>query len=365
MNNTIRAPGREKSLHFEIMRLLAIFFVIHTHTQDNGYYLFSRYPETEIAYWVYLAISIFGAFAVPLFFAVSGALMLNRPAEPLKQLWTKRVLRYGCLLVLVCSLYYFQMKDFDPSRVNLKELIIVLYSYSAGSITWYLYSYLAYLMLLPVLGTLARNLSNTHYYYLFAIVLVYRGLIPVAEYLVFQGSQSLNPSFNIGWVAENIVVYPLLGYFLEHRVEKERIGRILTVLWPANVAAILLSCAMTAYQGRLTGGYMEGASSTFFTCFAMLNCACVYLSVVQFTKKHCVSDRIRRLTCLLGGSTLGIYAFHQLCMNLGVNQRICAAIASLGMNPMIASMVYCLYILLLCAGITLVLKRLPVLKKLL
>lgn len=352
----------EKFLHFELMRIAAIFFVVFTHTGDHGFFLFAQYPDHHILFWIYLFISILGSFAVPLFFAVSGALMLNRPEESMKTLWIKRILRYGILLIAACFLYYLQANGFDPRQINPKEFIIILYSYCSGSITWFLYSYLAYLILLPVLRVLAQNLSDRHFWYIFGIALVYQGVIPVLEYLVFQGNQTLNPFFTVGWIAENIVVYPLLGYFLEHRVREKITARKLGILWAANAAAILLSCAMTVYRGRIMGEYSENVSEYFFSSFALLNCAAVYLLFAAGGEAE-LPHWVKKTVFSAGQCTLGIYVFHFFLMELPVSQQLRHTLVDTGMNDMLASVLFCLYVILVCWAGTFLLRKIPLVRK--
>lgn len=85
-----KSKGKRR-LDIECMRILAAFFVIFNHTETTGFFLFSYYDTHGIRYWLYLFISIFCKFSVPLFFMISGALMLNRISEPLKQLWHHRI----------------------------------------------------------------------------------------------------------------------------------------------------------------------------------------------------------------------------------------------------------------------------------
>lgn len=84
---------KSKILYLEVLRILSIFFVIFNHTGANGFFLFSAYKSTEIQYWVYLFVSIFCKFSVPMFLAISGALMLGRENESIHRIWTKKSLK--------------------------------------------------------------------------------------------------------------------------------------------------------------------------------------------------------------------------------------------------------------------------------
>lgn len=361
--NSISKSAENRVLYFEIMRILAIFFVVFVHTGVNGYFLFAMYPEGSFAFWADLLLSIFSSFAVPLFFAISGALMLNRPEEPLKKLWAVRVLRFGVTLAVISFLYYCQAKDFNPQRINIKEFIIILYSYCSGSITWFLYSYLAYLISLPFLRTLAQNLKNEHFLYLFGIALVFRGVIPIAEYLVFDGNQTLNPYFNLGWVTEIIVIYPLLGYFLEVRWKSCSGKKEIGLIWIGTLIGLALCCVMTLHLGRNMGSYEENVSEQFFDNFSLLSCAAIYLTVRAVTNNLQVSPRVQNGIIQLGQGTFGVYLFHLFVMGLPVSEMVRLAIVNTGMNKMLACLLFCLYATAVSYAITFLLKKIPIIRK--
>ena len=83
---------KKKLLYIEFLRAIAVLFVIFNHTGGDGFRLFLKYPAGSIQYWTCLSVSIFCKFAVPVFFMISGALLLGKD-EPLKVLWKKRIAR--------------------------------------------------------------------------------------------------------------------------------------------------------------------------------------------------------------------------------------------------------------------------------
>ena len=89
-----------KRLDIELIRIIAVFFVIFNHTGTMGYFLFASYEPRSIQYWIYLFISVFCKISVPLFFMITGALMLNRKEESLRYLWKHRVLHICCILII-------------------------------------------------------------------------------------------------------------------------------------------------------------------------------------------------------------------------------------------------------------------------
>lgn len=65
-------------LHYiEFLRVVACFFVIFNHTSIKGFFLFATADPGSLKFWLYLFISVFCKLSVPLFFAISGTLMLS------------------------------------------------------------------------------------------------------------------------------------------------------------------------------------------------------------------------------------------------------------------------------------------------
>ncbi|MDE7206696.1 MAG: acyltransferase family protein, partial [Lachnospiraceae bacterium] len=73
-------------LHIEFIRIIAAFFVIFNHTGDKGFFIYSTYDLGGFHYWLALAISIVCKISVPLFFMISGALLLEKEYS-LKTIW--------------------------------------------------------------------------------------------------------------------------------------------------------------------------------------------------------------------------------------------------------------------------------------
>ena len=66
--NTPLCPKR--LLHLDLLRIIAIFFVIFNHTGDRGYMLFTDNVGTAL-YFPYMAFSVLCKVAVPIFFMIS------------------------------------------------------------------------------------------------------------------------------------------------------------------------------------------------------------------------------------------------------------------------------------------------------
>lgn len=339
--------AKTRKPYFDLMRIVAIFFVIWNHTGKMGFGLFSQQTPGSGKYWIYLLPSIFCTFAVPLFFMISGALVL--PKATARDVWTKRIPKMTLILVGFSLIYHVlaamqgditkyatlnnglqAAMDGLPGGSTISDaetllnlpsaglFITVLYSGTWNFSFWFLYAYIAFLISAPLLRTLAEHLSNRQYLYLFGVYLVFKAGVPILNWTVFQGAYTLNNSASLTWLTADIVIYPLAGYFLEHRFPVRTLKGnrwFLPALWGTVLLCTVLAGAMTWRKSLLTGQYNEGACQTFHRIFNLLTASAMYLSI-----KTCFFDRegflkegktwSRALLKSAGTCTFGIYLWH-------------------------------------------------------
>lgn len=160
------------------MRIFATFFVIFNHTGNKGFFLFSMYNKHSLPFWIYLTLSIFCKFSVPIFFMITGSLMLNREPEPLSRLYRQRVLKI--LLVLVFwSFFYYLFLYGGIHDCSLKKFLTQLYDSNWNPTYWYLYAYIPLLLSLPLLQKFAKSLSNKDYMYIYILFTFFNMALPV------------------------------------------------------------------------------------------------------------------------------------------------------------------------------------------
>ncbi len=349
----------KKILYYEAMRVAACFFVIFNHTGTEGFFLFSQYEPGTVRFWVYLFVSVFCKFSVPLFFAISGALMLGREKESLQFLWKKRILKIIIILIVVSSVYYMEKILTEGGAFSIKMFIKKLYVGNVKTCLWYLYAYIAYLMSIPFLKTLVQNLEDKFFYYMFGIGIFWNGIVPVAEYLLWQGKHTVNGNLRLDWLVSTIILYPCLGYFLEHRLDIRKIQKRIGLMWAVNIAFVLISCGMTYYKVRLTGVCTQADSQGFHSAFTLVNCASVFVGVKYLAGRLEVSKRAEKWIYSLGSCTFGIYLLHQLVKDRAAMKYLLIWLQASGMNDLAAVFLWCLVIMLVSYVITLLLKKIP------
>lgn len=95
---------QQRKTYIDALRIVAILGVLYNHTNRRGYCLYA-FSEARICQDFYIGIATLAATAVPIFFMISGALLLPKK-ESLKELFQKRILRMVLVLLVFSGIQY-------------------------------------------------------------------------------------------------------------------------------------------------------------------------------------------------------------------------------------------------------------------
>ena len=357
---------KNKRLDIELMRIIAAFFVIFNHTGNTGFFLFSLYDANSMQYWIYLFVSIFCKLSVPLFFMVAGALMLNRQDESIKKLWTYRVLHILLILGIWSFFYYMIAIKQGVESFNVFHFFSQFYDDCWNFSYWYLYAYIAFLISLPLLQRFAKSLTDKEYLCMFFLYIIFAMVIPSVQYLFFQGKHGLNGYVSIGWFASDIVIFPLTGYFLSFRKRNFLNKKRIMILWMVNIATILLASYLTYYRAKIMGVCDEGSSQVFHNTFVLINGVTVFVTCQYLNDHTCLLKKIEKLVTSFGGCTFGIYLLHVYIKSWpNLNSFLWNSFReNINMSPMLYAFVLCGVVFMCGYIITLILKHIPMLCRL-
>ena len=352
--------AKGKQVYLEVLRIMAIILVIFNHTGNNGFFLFSVSGKSI---WtpVYLFCSIACKIAVPLFWMISGSLLLGKE-EPIKTVYRKRVLRMVIVLAVFSFIQYlYNLLFLGQSDIGgIVYFLNRLYTNKWATAYWYIYAYIGILIVLPVLRKLIANMEEKDYKYLFTISILANGAIPIVQYLAGKGQWTLNSRVFENLLSMN-VVYFIAGYYFGKVIKKESmtIKKALIFLFVGGIA-IAISCFMTKFQIAQTGSALEKDAQMFHNSLSIFpTCAVFY--TMRFWFDHIrISNRMTKILSALGGATFGV----MLIENIMRNQ----------LKPMFESLKVHIHIFpacmvwVLCAWgagtiITFIMKQIPGLKK--
>ena len=358
----------KRLLHLDLIKILAIFLVIFNHTSDLGFSLFAAYPRGSARYVLYLVPSVFCKVAIFLFFMVSGALLLDRDYT-LRDIWTKKIPRIAGALLLVSVLTFLWRENSNFSEgflPMLRHFFVGLYTGSIDTIFWYLYAYLAFLMALPVLRAIVKALPSSGYQYIILLYIAFE-LIGALEYLVFRGAHTLTHYLIPSFLFQYVFFYPLMGYYLEHVLPPaSRTGKKLALLNAGGLLTVLAGGFLTWFKHGVLGYFTIADTSNFMLFLIFIPCAAVYLDCRALLDAHPPGKRMSRFLTVAGSCVFGIYLFHIYFLFMGPFPDIPAFLQSAAhFNDFGAAVVYCLFAMLASGLLTLVLRQIPGIRKLL
>lgn len=347
---------KEKRLDYELLRLIAICFVVYNHTQNRGFELFLQEGCQGINYYVSLVLSVLCKMGVPLFLLVSGGLLLHKN-ETIKKVMFGRVLRILIALVVFSAvLYGFWYRWGMLESYSLNDFLSRLWHQGISIPYWYLYAYGALLLALPLLRPMVMTMRDSTFMYLTFLYTLYHVILAPAGMLIGWGT--LNYNFSIPLLGDT-VYYFMMGYYFAHRfywdsIRWRHIG-ILTVLSCVSVA---ISCCLCAYCESKTGS----VHSAYVTGFILLPTITLYLAVCHAIRQHTVPKHFGRILSALGGCVFGVYLLEGV---LRVELQGIYHFLEPKIHVLPSCFVWVLSVVFAGLAITWILKRIPILRKIL
>lgn len=351
-----------RKLHLELLRIFSILCIIFAHTGYNGFVLFTQTPTSPL-YPVFLLMAHLCRPSVVLFWMISGALLLERE-ESYTVLYRKRILRFALALVIFSSLQYayYLFKSGDSFDMNYYLVLIF-----AGKISdlapayWYLYALLAILVMLPILRRLVKAMSDRDFIYLLVVVIFFRNIMHFAMYFSFK-DYFLSNQFLMQLMPVQVLSL-IAGYYFERRIPEESLNlKTCLLLLGGSFLLLLFNCYVTHYYITVLGVATEGTIQGFIDDSAQPVAFALFYALRLFFRDHKPGALISRLLVTAGSAIFGVMLLENV-----LRQELSFVFDAL--QPYLGTM--CSTLVLVCCVwlcgtcITLVLKKIPGIKKIL
>ncbi|WP_329040160.1 acyltransferase [Streptomyces sp. NBC_00178] len=293
-------PRREHRYDIDLVRLLCSVGVILCHTGSAFVNTAGREASNGPGtYWAGLVADSAGRFAVPLFFAIAGwVVLVGAPVRDGRQLW-QRIVRIVVPLGVWTALYlaWGRLRGTNDAPVGELALDSLLASVRPAYHLWYLYAYIPVIMLLAFAALVK---SGKRPWGLGAALLVL-GAAPT-----LAGDLSRIPGLDVprfGWgFGPYQLIYAVLGALLLSLPAGTFGRRGLWWLLPAGGAL----AAIVAYQHGVH--YAIPYASVLVAVFS----AGVLLSLHRVR----VPERLRPALTRLAGASFGAYMIHVLVLGV-------------------------------------------------
>ncbi len=302
---------KKKKLHIEFLRILCIWLVMFTHSSTSG---FSLYLTQQDSPWfpLYLLVPFWVKTAVPIFFMISGALLLGRD-EPVSVIFRKRIWRFAQVILVFSLINYIYFYAVPERNFSVLRFLTLTYTSNMATAYYFLYIYISFLLMLPLWRAMVRNLTNAHYLYLIGLNLFFVGCVPVFSFLLYHGHAEMNGFLNPLLAISEPSFYFIIGYWIENVLPESWITkRNLFRFGAAAAAGTVIAAFMTWFYGYTAGGLTEQISQRFYDSFLFLNTAFLYCLCRYWFRRHSVSAGTARLLVLLGSLSFGVMLFEEI-----------------------------------------------------
>lgn len=298
MSESEAGQKTERTIYFEICRIIAVFCIMFQHTGTRGV---DAWAHTEST-WVYMMSSagrVITGIGVPLFWMVSGALLLPKK-ESWEKVCRKRIPRIAGALVIFSVIRYFYLCIMSGQNGYVGEFFQRFYTQEIFLPYWFLYEYLGILFVLPFLRKMAQNLTEQEERLLFCLLLGWNALNDISNIC-------LGASFVLDLHFHSSISYFILGYLMENcRIlgQSERRGLRLGIGWAVPVAVVLNIWVCSQYG-------LEPLES-----LTMLLTISVYYLIRYIGEKYIRSNTVLHYSILWCGSNVfGIYLIEDYLRN--------------------------------------------------
>lgn len=351
MDKTVGRSNNGKRISLELIRIIAIALVIFNHTGAYGFEIFMK-TDSFLLRGLSVFLDLFCKAGVPLFFMISGATLLSKDEE-IKDIFVKRVLKIGVVLLVFSFIYYLRLYLQHPEYgFSIGYFIKYIYAHPIVTPFWFLYLYIGFLLMLPFIRAIARNIDEKTYKYLIVLTVVF-------SYLVFAekiaGFERINIALEI---TGTVFFYPLAGFYFTNIYDfsnTKRTGLISIIAVAVNYVLCMFLILVDIKRGaELSDGYVSQ--------FAVIPTLAIFALTISLYEKKMHNKTFDSVIAYIGNCTFCTYLFEEM-LRIDVFMKMMEKMA-----PVVPGLVMCIPYIIFMIGsgviISTVIKRIPFINKL-
>jgi len=292
----------------DFMKIFSMFAVIILHSSAPILY---RFNHIDFSDW--MTGNIFEGMvrmAVPLFFMVSGVLLLNsKKEEGLLDFFKKRFSKV-VIPLLVWSLFYILITKYSHGK-NIDIFTHIIYSFNKPQYyhLWFMYSILGIYLILPILKVFIKNSNQQLQWYFIGLWFIAGVVLPFFNHFHFiQLWVKSHLPMMVGYMG-----YLVLGYLLAKITITKK-------LFFTALLFIVLGSTATAYgtyyltnEASKFVGYFHGN----FGLFTFILAVAYFIALKYIGENILVKyEKTSNIITLISASSLGIYLIHPMFLRL-------------------------------------------------
>lgn len=332
-------------LYYDILNILACISVVYMHSNgivhtysDTSAWRQSMFVES-VCYW-----------AVPVFFMLSGATLLNYQERYTTKIYLKRRLVRVGIPFIAWSIISLIWKCYSGTLIvkrSAREIISLIFNSEIENVYWFFIPLFSIYLSIPVLAKIRQERKMLKYMLICGIT-TYSILPTICALMgIKYNNNFLFP------LAGGYIIYVILGYYISTMDIERRKRYCIYILGIFCLALRYCSTVVLSEEGELYTmfwGYTNfpavGLSLSVFVLFK-------YIDWARYINK----EKVKRLIISISASSFGIYLIHMFVLNEIWEYGVTGY--SLKWRVLGAPLVY-----IFCLGVIQVIKRIPVLNKL-
>jgi surface polysaccharide O-acyltransferase-like enzyme len=290
-------------LWVDLIKVIAIFSVVFLHSASPILY---QYSKIDILNW-HIGNMYDSALrmCVPLFFMISGVLLLNAKEESLSMFFRKR-LKKVILPLFIWSLIYIIFRkfalheDINIFKAFLNSLVLPQYYH-----LWFLYAIIGIYFFIPILKIFINNSSNNIQIYFLVLWIITVFMMPLASRFLGNEIPNYMPMMT-GYIG-----YFVLGYLLcKIKITKRLFSLSIILFFVSTTITFLDTFYLTQKAGVFTSYFYE-----YLTLSTLIQATSFFIILKFIGEKYLnTQSRINSIIVNISFASFGIYLIHPIVL---------------------------------------------------
>lgn len=297
---------KQESIWVDYVRVLATFFVVLLHSAAPLLYKFDSLPAQN--WWAGNFYDSLTRVCVPLFFMVSGALLLGK-SESAGEFFRKRAAKV-LLPLIAWSLIYLFWRVFYESSAEFS--FYSFYSMAVSPIyyhLWFLYAVIGLYLFIPILRLIVLNAPEYYLKYYVALWFLAASLVPLVEW-----GTGLRSQIELRSVS-GMSGYLMVGFLVaRQRTSNGMMVGALILFTACTCVTLFATYLLTVRNGGVLDGYCYGYLTPNVIIASVSVALIIKYSVGRFELLHraVVVGWVKSLS----STSFGVYLIHAIYLYL-------------------------------------------------
>lgn len=345
---------KERNYAFDFIRVISMLLVIVIHL--SNYYCRGFSNLSNISYLGAVIWNALARVAVPLFFMLSGVLLLNK--EHNKDKYKERIIKYTLILIIWSVIYYVWHYLFHNIKFNLPKDIFIHLFQPVSRHLWFMYPLIGIYIILPFIQSMFKNITKQLENLFLYLWIISSGGVYILRLILSMFKYKVDIIYPIPIVqATYYLGYFIAGYIIYNRIkdlkDTKKVSQYSLI---TLILTSLITIILTYIISVINGGYYTSLFAYRSPLMMLSSMAVFILSVIH--KDTLLKGKAVTILKKIVPYSFGIYLIHIIFFNLLTNN-----IKVLNVISFIGIPIFSLLIFIISYIACVIIKKIPILKR--